>query len=228
MSDTKLWDFHQDENREHLRDSYPRQDMIAKKIIKYIKQWSKLLEIWFWDGYLLNKLTNKWYKVIWQDLSKKNIEITKKQWKNDKISFVLWDDSWKFKFEDESIDWFIASEVLEHMNDKQLEICSSEIYRILKKSWFAIFTFPANEILKKSECSCPNCWEIFHKWWHKQSWTEEKIKLKFKKFEIIKLKEFVSRPKSKNTLQNLIGYLKYFWWYILNMNKSYLVILKKK
>lgn len=226
--DTRLWDFHQDENRLHLRDSYPRQEMLLKKIWKFLKKWSKILEIWFWDWYLLNKLSLNWYDVIWQDLSEKNIEITKKQWSNDKISFVLWDDSWKFTFEDNSIDWFIASEVLEHMNNEQLNICVSEIYRFLKKWWYAFLTFPARENLKLNECMCPNCSETFHKWWHKQSWTDEKIKLKFKNFEIILLTEFVSRPKWTNIINGFIWYLKYFWWYLLNVNKSYLVILKKE
>lgn len=226
--DIKLWDFHQDENRSHLKASYPRQNMIANKIYKFLKKWSKILEIWFWDWYLLNKLANSWFDVIWQDLSDKNIEITKKQWNNNKINFVLWDDSWKFKFNDNTLDWFIASEVLEHMNDEQLNICISEIYRLLKKWWFAFLTFPAREKLKISECMCPNCWEIFHKWWHKQTWNNEKIKLLFDKFEIITLKEFVSRPKWTNVISEFIWYLKYIWWYILNMNKSYFVIIKKK
>lgn len=226
--DTTLWDFHQDENRNHLKDSYPRQDMISKKIAKFLNKWSKILEIWFWDWYLLNKLSNLWFEVIWQDLSEKNIEITKKQWNNNKITFILWDDSWKFQFDDNSIDWFVASEVLEHMNDEQLNICTSEIYRFLKVWWYAFLSFPARENLKLSECMCPNCSETFHKRWHKQSWTDEKIKDKFKNFEIILLKEFVSRSKWTSLISEFIGYLKYFWSYVLNINKSYLVIIKKK
>lgn len=226
--DTKLWDYHQNENRNHLKDAYPRQDMIFKKILHFLDKKSNILEIWFWDWYLLNKLSKYWFNVIWQDLSDKNIEITKKQWNNNKIKFILWDDSWIFQFEDNSLDWFIASEVLEHMNNKQLEICISEIYRILKKWWYAFITFPAKENLKLNECICPNCWEIFHKRWHKQYWDKKIITNNFNIFETILLKEFVSRVKWKNIITNIIGYIKYFWSHILNLNKSYLVILKKE
>jgi hypothetical protein len=38
MSDVKLWNFHQNENRENLLQGYYRQKYIFKKIKKYIKK----------------------------------------------------------------------------------------------------------------------------------------------------------------------------------------------
>lgn len=230
--DKNLWDYHQTDNRNHLKAWYPRQDMIFNKIKRYLKKWSKILEIWFWDWYLLNKLSKNWYIVYWQDLSKKNIETTKQQWNNSNIKFVLWDDSWKLKFGDNSLDWFIASEVLEHMNDNQLDISISEIYRILKKWWYAFITFPAKENLKNNECICPNCWEVFHKWGHKQYWSEEKIKKNFNMFKIVELREFFNRYTWNSFLEYIIWYNMYILRNILNKfinleNKSYLLILKK-
>ena len=163
---------------------------------------------------------------------KKNIEITKKQWNNSNINFILWDNSWKYDFDNNSFDWFIASEVLEHMDDKELNIAISEMYRILKKWWYAFITFPAKENFKNSECICPNCWLVFHKWWHKQYWDEEKIKEKFSNFKIIVLKEFFNRYNWNNYLEYVIWYIMFILRNILNKfinldNKSYLLILKK-
>ncbi len=228
-TDKNLWDYHQTDNRNHLKAWYPRQDLIYKQINRLLKKWSKTLEIWFWDWYLLNKLSNNWYNVYWQDLSEKNIEATKKQWNNNDINFVLWDDSWKFNFGNNILDWFIASEVLEHMNDDQLDIAISEIYRILKEWWYAFLTFPAKEKLKNNECSCPNCWEVFHKWWHKQYWDEEKIKSKFKDFNIMYLKSEII----KNWNLNIFWKMEYFLRKILTKVKwhldwnTYFIVLKK-
>lgn len=232
MSDKKLWDFHQNENRKHLIYWYQRQDKIFKQIKKYLKKTVKTLEIWFWDWYLLNKMSLYWYNVTWQDLSESNIDLTKKQWNNNKINFILWDESWKLQLENNSIDWFIASEVLEHMNEVQLKICIDEIYRILKNEWYVFITVPFKEDLKLNECSCPNCWEVFHKWGHKQYWDIDIIKDKFSNFEIIYITDFFNRYTWKNTFEKIIWYVMFFIRNILNKFvfidwKSYLIILKK-
>lgn len=232
MSDKRLRDHHQNENRSHLQAWYPRQDKIFKEILKRTTKWGQLLEIWFWDWYLLNKLSKTWYNVFWQDLSEKNIEITKNQWGNKNISFLLWDVSWKLLVDNNSIDWFIASEVLEHMTDEELSFCIKEIYRVLKKDWYAFITFPAKEDLKSSECVCPKCWEVFHKWGHKQYWDMKKINKLFTQFEIVKCNEFFNRHTWNKILENIIGYFMLFSRNIINKfieldNKSYFLILKK-
>jgi len=231
-NDKNIWDHHQNANRSHLVKWYPRQTLISKLVLKYLPKWSNILEIGFWDGFLLNKNSLNWFNVIGQDLSQKNIDITKKQWNNKKIEFILWDNSWKFSFDNNSIDAFIASEVLEHMDEKQLKICISEIFRILKKWGYAFITFPAKENLKNNECICPNCSTVFHKWWHKQYWDESKIKDSFSKFNIIKQTEIFNRYTWNSITENFIWYFMYFTRKILNKfinleGKSYLLILKK-
>ena len=232
MSDKKLWDHHQNENRNHLIQWYQRQDKLFKYLRRFLDLWKNILEIGFWDWYLLNTLSNAWYNVIGQDLSENNIEITKKQWNNKKIKFLLWDDSWKLCVEDSSMDWFIASEVLEHMSDEELNICIKEIYRVLKKWWHAFITFPAKENLKNNECICPKCWEVFHKWWHKQYWDDNKIKLIFSEFKIVLTKEFFNRYTWNNFIEKVAWFSMYFIRKLINTMvdldwKNYLVILKK-
>ena len=139
VDDKRMRDFFQNNEKEswgegrnlrkQLGFSYPRQNSIFHNVKKYIPNKTgdkKILEIGFWDWYLLNKLALDGYNVIWQDLSDINIEQTKKQWRNNKIKFKLGDDSWKILTDDVSLDWFIASEVLEHMSDEELQICVSE------------------------------------------------------------------------------------------------------
>lgn len=233
MSDKQLWDYHQDTNRKHLEASHPRQNYLLKQLSKLsLKGWT-ILEIWFWDGYLLNKISLSWFNALWQDLSSINIENTKKQWNNGNIDFLLWDDSGKLIVSDASIDCFIASEVLEHMSDEELNVCISEIYRALKVWGYAILTFPAEENLKNSECACPNCGEAFHKWGHKQYWNQEKITKVFRDFKILKQFEFFNRYSWTSLITKCLGYTMYVLRTIINKfypleNRSYFLLLRKE
>lgn len=235
--DKKQWDYYQsnqgDDIRSHLSKSYPRQNSILNNVKKYISNGGKILEIWFWDWYLLNQLALNGYNVTWQDLSDLNIEQTKKQRKNDKIKFKLGDDSWKILADNESLDWFIASEVLEHMLDEELLICASEIYRCLKQWGYAFITFPCREKLEDSFCICPECWTKFHKRWHKQRWDREKIDNVFKKFKIIEVKERFYRYPGNNKMEMILWWIMYYIRTFVNLfidleNKTYFIILQKK
>lgn len=233
MSDKNLWDFHQDTNRLHLSEGYFRQDYLLVNIQKYLPS-GKTLEMGFGDGYLLNHMTHSGYEVTGQDLSEKNIENTKEQWKNPNIRFLLGDVSGKLLCEDASFDGFIASEVLEHMSDEELAICTNEIFRVLKTGGYAFLTFPYKENLAKSMNFCPNCSTQFHKWGHKQSWNNEKIISQFRDFEIIKINRFISLGKAH--YDNLL--IRGASWILGNifhvkmdfldfLGSSYLVILRK-
>ncbi len=227
MSDKNLWDYHQKENRMHLTASYPRQNKLSKIINQFLKPEMSILENGFWDGYLLNKLSILGFNAIGQDISEQNIKITGKQWNNDRLKLLLWDVSWKILVNNDSVDGYIASEVLEHMSDEELDFHIKEIYRVLKKWGYGFLTFPAKENLKTNECACPKCWEIFHKRWHKQYRDEKKVHYKFKAFKILTIKTFVSRVQWETIFDSLMWYLKVIWSHILDINKSYLVIIKK-
>ncbi len=47
MTDKKLWDHHQDENREHLKEGYFRQNEIFFKISKLLRKADRIIEIGF-------------------------------------------------------------------------------------------------------------------------------------------------------------------------------------
>lgn len=234
MSDTRLWDHHQNENRSHLQDGYHRQDRI-KKTIENLTKTGTILEIGFWDGYLLSNLSDMGYTTIGQDLSEKNIELTKKQWPEASTIFLLWGEDGKLLVEDESIDVFVASEVLEHMSDSELENTVSEIKRVLKPGWHAVITFPFQEDLAKMTQFCPHCEKSFHKWWHKQNWNDEKIMKVFSWFADIQVKRFFSlmRRHRYNPIVRLItGMLEIFFSLfsrniLPHLSSNYFIILEK-
>ncbi|GBE17276.1 glycine/sarcosine/dimethylglycine N-methyltransferase [bacterium BMS3Abin15] len=200
--DAVLWDYHQTENVAHLIPAYIRQDMLYRKVAKRIDG-GKVIEIGFGDGYLLSKLSNK-YECYGADISDKNIEKTKKILK-EKASLSLVGTDGRLPFEDNYFDAFIASEVLEHMSDEELQKTIYEVQRVLMPGGYAFVTVPAEENLKNNECFCPNCKSRFHKWGHKQRWDKEIIKKTFNNFKIIDISEYYNRFVGTNKLENIMG-----------------------
>ncbi|HIJ57043.1 MAG TPA: class I SAM-dependent methyltransferase [Deltaproteobacteria bacterium] len=78
-------------------------------------------------------------------------------------------------FDDDSFDFVVASEVLEHLNDHQLDRGKKEVCRVLKNRGYFIGTVPYCEDLSLSLVVCPKCEENFHRWGHEQSFDLGKI-----------------------------------------------------
>jgi ubiquinone/menaquinone biosynthesis C-methylase UbiE len=232
-SDDILWTYHQTTNQESLLFGNPRQEMLFSVIKKHIQKNGKILEIGFGNGYLLNALSSQ-YRTYGADISVENIEQMSKKVK---AEFELVSSDGKLPYPDETFDAFVASEVLEHMDDKELVVCIEEAFRILKKGGYAIITIPAEEDLKKNECFCPNCEHVFHKWGHKQYWNKTKIRKVFATFQHMAITEYFNRYTSEKIgdkifgyvvwgVQTLIGHITSFPNKFVT-NRTYVVILRK-
>jgi ubiquinone/menaquinone biosynthesis C-methylase UbiE len=227
--DRGLWTYHQTDNAQNLLMGHPRQDILYKKANKLIEG-GKILEIGFGDGYLLSRLASK-YKGYGADISEKNIE----QMKNriPQVKFNLVDVDGKLPYEDNFFSGFVASEVLEHMDDKELKVCVAEAQRVLIPGGIAIITFPAEEDFKINECFCPSCENKFHKWGHKQYWDKKRVENIFKGFEIVEAKTFFTRYRGENVLESLFGWVMWIARTFLKKvtkidGATYLIVLKNK
>jgi len=69
----------------------------------------------------------------------------------------------------ESLDFVVASEVLEHLTDDQRLAGLAEIARVLKGGGWFLGTVPCGEILADQQAVCPRCGEVFHRWGHQRS-----------------------------------------------------------
>lgn len=79
-------------------------------------------------------------------------------------------------FESDSADVVFASEVFEHLTPESLSAGLLEIKRVLKTGGHLIGTVPFDENLRSSECVCPKCAHIFHRWGHQQSFTPDRMR----------------------------------------------------
>ena len=80
------------------------------------------------------------------------------------------------RFDDFRFNIVFATEVLEHLNDRDLSKGLSEIWRVLKKEGYFILTVPYREDLRKDRLKCPKCDFEFHRWQHLRSFNEENIR----------------------------------------------------
>jgi ubiquinone/menaquinone biosynthesis C-methylase UbiE len=83
--------------------------------------------------------------------------------------------SQEMPFPDNTFDFVIMSEVLEHLSDDIIAQTLIEVKRVLKPTGRFIGTVPADEDLKESIVVCPCCGKVFHRWGHVQSFSEERL-----------------------------------------------------
>jgi SAM-dependent methyltransferase len=76
----------------------------------------------------------------------------------------------------ESLDFVVASEVLEHLTDDQRLAGLAEIARVLRGGGWFLGTVPCGEILADQQAVCPRCGEVFHRWGHQRSFDSAAIR----------------------------------------------------
>jgi SAM-dependent methyltransferase len=78
-------------------------------------------------------------------------------------------------FANESFDYVVMSEVLEHLSDQVVTDTVAEVHRVLIPGGRMIGTVPSREILAEQLVVCPCCGDRFHRWGHLQSFSPDRI-----------------------------------------------------
>lgn len=74
-------------------------------------------------------------------------------------------------YPDGLFDVVIATEVIEHLLDSELDGMLAECHRLLTPGGRVFFTTPNEEDYDASKVLCPECGCIFHRWQHVRTWT---------------------------------------------------------
>lgn len=99
-------------------------------------------------------------------------------------------------------DVVIATEVIEHLLDHELEGMLAECLRILKPGGQVFFTTPNNEDYDASKVRCPDCGCTFHRWQHVRTWTADTLKAR------VELAGFTTRLVTPVAWQRWLGKLR--------------------
>jgi SAM-dependent methyltransferase len=79
-------------------------------------------------------------------------------------------------FADDSFDFVVASEVLEHLTADERQRGLAEIQRVLVPGGYLLGTVPYREVLEDNLAICPKCHEVFHRWGHTTSFDMPRIR----------------------------------------------------
>lgn len=136
-------DFKNDEFFQNLDKWNPYVKDMTLKVISIIqnflkdKKALKILDIGWWNAYILKYIINEEHEKYLVDIS----EIAINNTKNTKIKSYLRDiNIEKLPFEDNSFDFIISTEVIEHIFNYEHYL--KEINRVLKINWNFLITTP--------------------------------------------------------------------------------------
>ena len=145
-------------------------DLIEILLQKYIENHSKKLKILSLGAGTGEELysLNKFGEVYVTDIEKKALKLIPKDlYKERKIC-----DACNISYPDEFFELVVAFDVFEHIKDDKNAI--SEVYRVLKKNGFLIFSVPAFQFIYSSHDKAVE---------HKRRYSKKDLKSLFKEFK---------------------------------------------
>ncbi len=81
-------------------------------------------------------------------------------------------------FEDQYFNMVMATEVVEHLNDEELDGMLEECNRLLPSGGYIFISTPNDEDYDACKVLCPDCGCMFHRWQHLRTWTQHSLKQK--------------------------------------------------
>lgn len=171
MDQTKIWEYFQNDGEvsDVFINARPRYEYLAKQIAPG----DHVLNVGVGRGGLETILLKQGAVVSCLDPSVKAIESLRKQHALGDRAQVGFCQA--MPFPDHQFDVVVMSEVLEHLADDVLRATLGEVRRVLKQGGRFIGTVPADENLPDNRVLCPHCGELFHRWGHLQTFSEERL-----------------------------------------------------
>ncbi len=171
MKQDKIWEIYQ--NDPELQNMGCRDGGRVNFIARSVPVNAKALNIGVGRGTLERLLSEKGVDVHCLDPSETSIN-------NVRDALDLSDKArvgyaQEIPFAEESFDYVIMTEVLEHLSDEVLIETRSEVRRVLKTGGVFLGSVPADEALVEGVVICPDCGKRFHRWGHVQSFSKARL-----------------------------------------------------
>jgi ubiquinone/menaquinone biosynthesis C-methylase UbiE len=233
--DRRVWNFYQSgEHDDDFRNAVRRFDTIIKHIKRTVPR-GRVLDVGLGNGYFIDKIRQLGYQAVGLDLSEANIDKLRKRL-DSSVELMIGNIN-RMPFPEASFDCVVVSEILEHLSDVDLHQALDEVRRCLKVGGVVIITVPANENLTASECFCPNCTEVFHRYGHKQSFSKQRLieliqQHGFNEFQLEKMLDYIQDApaieKLKFHVKTWLLSLSFTNRYMESFYQRFLVVANKK
>lgn len=163
----KIWQHFQNAAPESFAAAHPRLDFLIGQIARRASgRAPSVLNIGIGDGYFERGAQARGWTVHSLDPDEQAVQRLATDGIAAQVGVVE-----KIPLADESVEFVVASEVLEHLSGQQREAGLSEIARVLKRGGWFLGTVPHAENLAEQEAVCPCCGQVFHRWGHQASFT---------------------------------------------------------
>ena len=184
----KVWNYYQNRFPESFEGARPRLDYIIKEISKKTnKPTPRVLNIGAGSGYFEETSKRLGWDICSLDPDADTVKKLNKKGVKGYIGYIE-----MMPFDDESFDFVVASEVLEHLNDEKFHRGIREVFRVIVQDGWFLGTVPYCENLRLNQVVCPKCGEVFHRWGHIQSFDSELIKSLLSPYFLVE--KIVERP----------------------------------
>lgn len=171
MEQEKIWNFFQ--NDKAVGKSAFHADMRHRYLAARIHHGARTLNIGVGRGSLERLLVKNGVQTYSLDPNIESIQALREELNlGDRASVGYSQD---LPFENNSFDFVVMSEVLEHLTDSVLAETVKECHRVLRVGGAFIGTVPANENLADGITVCPCCGTVFHRWGHVQEFTSSRL-----------------------------------------------------
>jgi SAM-dependent methyltransferase len=168
----KVWEYFQNTSPESFEGAKLRLDYIIREISrKKIASIPRVLNIGAGNGYLEESAQELGWDIYTLDPDEETINRLKEKGIKGHVGFIE-----RMPFDDESFDFVIASEVLEHLDDDKRQIGIREVFRVIVQGGWFLGTVPYCENLRLNQVVCPKCGEVFHRWGHRKSFDAKTIR----------------------------------------------------
>src|SRR5436190_7553322 len=165
-----IWTHFQGDGIDKFNGAYWRLSRLVHYASRYYSK-PDVLNIGIGDGSLELYALRRGWKVIAVDPDEGAVNRLRAKSVDARSGFIE-----QLPVETSCVDVVFASEVFEHLTDKQLTAGLEEIWRVLRSNGRLFGTTPFAENLKEQECVCPRCGIAFHRWGHEQSFKPERMR----------------------------------------------------
>ena len=206
-----IWRYFQNRHPEIFEGATARMDYIVREISrKKTTSIPRVLNIGAGNGYLEEKVTRLGWVIYSLDPDEGAVSRLLEKGVKAYRGYMG-----EMPFADDSFDFVVASEVLEHLDAQQLHEGLKEAVRVMRRGAWFIGTVPCRENLTLNEVVCPRCQEVFHRWGHQRSFdlqTMQSQLLSFFHKAVVKRKGFVAfrgrswRGKIKSLVRSILAH----------------------
>lgn len=167
----KFWDGFSQTRLEELSFGRSAGPKLLEFIGHHLTPGLKCLDYGAGEGSLVSLLLDKGCQVAaWEPSPERRAEIIARGVENNERFLGFIDSAGA-----EVFDVVIASEVIEHILENDLDDVLAEFRRFLRPGGLLIITTPNNEDLELGSCYCPVSDTVFHRWQHVRSFTAESL-----------------------------------------------------